>query len=218
MMPFLLAMSSVSATLAECAAVLLICSFIHLLCTFNTAHKGDSVPGRFCNGLIVWLARGFNSGLLPKGPGTWGSIVGIAWTMVLIVPARLEIFLIGMLLGIPASVWICDRAEKILNQHDPSSVVLDEIIALPICFFPWVMYLLYSEGRMPDISDFFFDKNLLGVLAIFGLFRLFDIWKPGPIGKIQKLPGGWGVTADDVLAGVATALIVAVFLALRHAV
>jgi len=217
-MPFLLAMSSVSATLAECAAVLLICSFIHLLCTFNTAQKGDSALGRFCNGLIVWLARGFNSGLLPKGPGTWGSIVGILWTMVLVSFRSKEIYIWGTFISVFASIWICERAEKILNQHDPSSVVLDEIIALPICFFPWVMYLLYSDGRMPDAGDFFFDKNLLGVLAIFGLFRLFDIWKPGPIGKIQKLPGGLGVTADDVLAGVATALIVTAFLALRHAV
>lgn len=212
-MACLLAMSSISGTLVEMSAVLLICSFIHLLCTFNAIQKGNSAYGRFLNGFIIWLARGFNSGLLPKGPGTWGSIVGVLWTMVLIFPARLDIFLLGTLLGIPASIWICERAEKILNQHDPSSVVLDEIIALPICFLPWVIFLWKPAQTMPAISDFFTGNNWLGVLAIFGLFRLFDIWKPGPIGKIQNLKGGLGVTADDVLAGIATALIVATFLA-----
>lgn len=163
---------------------------------------------------IVWLARGFDVGLLPKGPGTWGSLVGIVWTMLLIASGRLDIYLIGTALGIPASIWICERAEKILNQHDPSSVVMDEIIALPICFLPWVTFLWKAAQTMPPVSDFFKGNNWLGVIAIFGLFRLFDIWKPGPIGKIQNLRGGLGVTADDVLAGVATASLVATFLAL----
>lgn len=165
--------------------------------------------------LIVWLARGFDVGLLPKGPGTWGSLVGIVWFAILVSFGRLDVYVTGMILGIPASIWICDRAEKILKQHDPSSVVLDEIIALPICFLPWVIYLWKPAGEMPAVSDFFTGKAWLGVLAVFGLFRLFDIWKPGPIGKIQNLPGGLGVTADDVLAGIATALVVASYLALR---
>jgi len=170
---------------------------------------------RFNEKLIVWLARGFDVGLLPKGPGTWGSLVGIVWFAILVSFGRLDVYVTGMILGIPASIWICDRAEKILKQHDPSSVVLDEIIALPICFLPWVISVWKPTGEMPPVSVFFTGKAWLGVLAVFGLFRLFDIWKPGPIGKIQNLPGGLGVTADDVLAGIATALVVASYLALR---
>jgi len=183
---------------------------------FNPCTFGRPITGKFREEIIIWLARGFDTGLLPKGPGTWGSVVGIVWVMVLVSFRSREAYIVGMLLGVIASVWICERAEKILKQHDPSSVVLDEIIALPICFTPWIIYLLYSGGRMPAVRHFFTDNNWLGVIAIFGLFRLFDIWKPGPIGKIQKLPGGLGVTADDVLAGVATALVVTVYLALRH--
>ncbi len=183
---------------------------------FNPSTFGRPIMGKFPDELIVWLARGFDTGLLPKGPGTWGSIVGIVWTMLLISFGRLDIYLIGMVLGIPASIWICERAEKILNQHDPGSVVLDEIIALPICFCPWIIHQWQPNHTMPLVSYFFERNNWLGVLAIFALFRLFDIWKPGPIGKIQKLPGGWGVTADDVLAGVATALVVTGYLILRH--
>jgi phosphatidylglycerophosphatase A len=178
---------------------------------FNPSTFGRPIIGKFREEIIVWLARGFDTGLLPKGPGTWGSLVGIVWVMLLVSFRSRDIYIYGTTIGVIASVLICERAEKILKEHDPSSVVLDEIIALPICFLPWVMYLLYSEGRMPAVSHFFTDKNWLGVLAIFTLFRLFDIWKPGPIGKIQKLPGGLGVTADDVLAGIATALIVTAY-------
>lgn len=196
----------------EITGILLIASlFFH----FNPSTFGRPITGRFREEIVVWLARGFDTGLLPKGPGTWGSIVGIIWTMLLVSFGRLDVYLVGMVAGMVASVWICERAEKILKQHDPSSVVLDEIIALPICFLPWVISLWRPEHRLPPVDVFFTGNNWLGVLAIFGLFRLFDIWKPGPIGTIQKLPGGLGVTADDVLAGVATALIVTMYLVLR---
>ncbi len=207
-MPALFAMLS----LWEALAIVLV---ILLLSRFRYTPSESPVKINIANELIVWLARGFDVGLLPKGPGTWGSIVGIVWFAVLVSFGRLDAYVIGMLVGIPASIWICDRAEKILKQHDPSSVVLDEIIALPICFLPWVIALWKPMGEMPTVSAFFSGNAWLGVLVVFGLFRLFDIWKPGPIGKIQNLPGGLGVTADDVLAGVATALIVAGYLALR---
>lgn len=180
---------------------------------FNPTTFGRPVTGRFRDEIVVWLARGFDTGLLPKGPGTWGSLVGVVWVLVLVSTKRLELYLLGTLIGVVASVWICDRAEKILKQHDPSSVVLDEIIALPICFMPWVIHLWLPTHTMPSASAFFADGAWFGTMAIFALFRLFDIWKPGPIGKIQKLSGGLGVTADDVLAGVATALIVMGYLA-----
>ncbi len=215
-MPFHLAFGLGWIEVAGIAVIVLICFFAHQI---SNARK-ESATGSLSKGLfdnfIVWLARGFNTGLLPKGPGTWGSLVGIVWTMVLVALGSIDWYVTYSVLGILAAVWICDRAEKILKQHDPSSVVLDEIIALPICFLPWVIFLWKPEKIMPPVSHFFSDSNWLGVLAIFGLFRLFDIRKPGPIGKIQKLPGGWGVTADDVLAGVATALVVTVYLALRH--
>lgn len=197
----------------ETLAVLLVVSLIF---HFLSPASGASGKKPVRNELIVWLARGFDVGRLPKGPGTWGSIVGIVWFAVLVSFGRLDVYLLGTVLGMIISVWICDQAEKILKQHDPSSVVLDEIIALPICFFPWVIYLWRENDSMPVLHDFFAGKAWLGVMAVFALFRLCDIWKPGPIGKIQNLRGGLGVTADDVLAGITVAIVVTVFLAIRH--
>jgi phosphatidylglycerophosphatase A len=81
-------------------------------------------------------------------------------------------------------------------------VVLDEIIAVPLCFSAWVLSQVHSTGQMPPVSYFFSGNHWLGVAAIFAAFRLFDIWKPWPVRQSQSLPGGWGVTVDDLLAAV----------------
>lgn len=208
-MPLMLANLSLSELLAILLVALLVFRF-----RYTPWKEASGI--NIADELTVWLARGFDVGLLPKGPGTWGSIVGVVWFLVLVSFGRLDAYVIGMLLGVIASVWLCERAEKILKQHDPSSVVIDEIIALPICFLPWVLALWRQHQQvMPEIGEFFRGKAWLGVLGVFGLFRLFDIWKPGPIGKIQNLRGGLGVTADDVLAAVVVAALVGSYIGIR---
>jgi phosphatidylglycerophosphatase A len=156
----------------------------------------------FLRSMILFLAQGFGVGRIPFAPGTFGSLVGLAWVAALLATRRYELFLLGALLGVGLSVWLCGAAEKILKQKDPSSVVLDEIIALPFCFLPWVTSLWLKNGQMPALNIFWTGNGLLVVAGIFVLFRLFDIWKPWPIRWADSsVKGGLGAMLDDMLAG-----------------
>ena len=101
--------------------------------------------------------------------------------------------------------------EKILKQKDPPSVVLDEIIAIPFCFLPWLTLVWLKQGKLPALETFVTGQGLLTVAVIVVLFRIFDILKPWPIRQSQRLPGGWGVTVDDLLAALYVALLSLLF-------
>ncbi|NDE96797.1 MAG: phosphatidylglycerophosphatase A [Verrucomicrobia bacterium] len=161
---------------------------------------------------IVWLAQGFGTGSLKPGPGTWGSVIGLIWFAALLVPGSLWMFFGGILLSVPVSVAACGIAEKVLGQKDPGSVVLDEIIAVPLCFSAWVLAVTNDTSKMPTVAHFFSSNRLFGVVAVFAAFRLFDVWKPWPVHQSQSLPGGWGVTVDDLLAAVYVNLVILPFL------
>ncbi|HWN96080.1 MAG TPA: phosphatidylglycerophosphatase A, partial [Methylomirabilota bacterium] len=152
---------------------------------------------------------------IPFAPGTFGSLLGLVWFTMLVATGNFWAYLAGAIEGIAFSIWLCDDAEKILGEEDPPSVVLDEIIAIPFCFLPWVASEWWTHHALPAVSDFFTGRALWMTLGIIGLFRLFDIWKPWPVRQSQRLPGGWGVTIDDLLASVYVALIVAAYLAFR---
>lgn len=154
------------------------------------------------NGLILWLAQGFGVGKIPFAPGTFGSVIGLLWFYILLLPENPLVFVVGILAGIFISVWLCGAGETILNQRDPGCIVMDEIIAIPICFGSWLAWIYFQKGSWPAPEYFFTGKNLQMTLGVFALFRLFDISKPWPVKQSQNLPGGWGVTLDDVLAAV----------------
>lgn len=123
-------------------------------------------------------------------PGTWGSLAGLLYFAVAFYHASIGAVLIASLIGAYLAVGFCGEAEVRLRKKDPGEVVLDEVIVMPLCFLGW--------------------RTLLGVappwvllLAGFALFRLFDIAKPLGIARLQTLPGGWGVVADDVAAALA---------------
>ncbi len=150
--------------------------------------------------LIVWVAQGFGIGRIPFAPGTWGSVLGIGWALLLLWPRSLSLFFFATAIAAGLAVWCCGQAEQILGQHDPGSVVLDEIVALPLTIGGHVLWAWFRTGTVPTASGLL---QAWPVLVIgFGLFRLFDIWKPWPVGALQRLPGGWGVVADDLAAGV----------------
>lgn len=130
--------------------------------------------------LILLLATGFGLGMFPKAPGTFGTFLGLALAVVF--PDNLYLMLAISLLG----VWVAHAAEKILQQHDSPKIVIDEIAGYLLAAFNWHGYYL---------------------LAAFLLFRAFDIIKPEPIRVLQKLPGGLGVMADDLAAGLLTNLL-----------
>lgn len=151
-------------------------------------------------GLILWLAQGFGIGRIPFAPGTFGSLLGVLWFAVLLSTQNVWGFVGGTIGGVIASIWICGRAETILEQRDPGSIVLDEICAIPICFVPWVVTELSRQQPWPSLETFFGPKTWYIAAILFVLFRIFDILKPPPVRQSQRLPGGWGVVIDDVLA------------------
>jgi phosphatidylglycerophosphatase A len=148
----------------------------------------------------LWIAQGFGIGRIPVAPGTFGSILGMAWFAALVYFRSWPIFIIGNAVAIALSIWLCGEAERILGKTDPGSVVLDEIAAIPICFMGWLVVGALWQGRMPGAD--YFCAHWLSSIGIFALFRFFDILKPWPVRQSQKLPGGWGVTIDDLLAAV----------------
>jgi len=150
------------------------------------------------NSLILWIAQGFGAGRIPIAPGTCGSLIGLLWFFLLLRAGNFWLYLLGTVVGLGLSVWFCGKAERILNQTDPGSIVLDEITAMPLCFVVWVG----ARPDWPTAEAFLGPQTWLLTALVFALFRIMDIAKPWPIRRTQKLPGGWGVTVDDALAAV----------------
>ena len=143
-------------------------------------------------GLVVGAATLGPLGKRLPAPGTWGSAAGLLAYLVFLhrLPDIAVLLLTVALLGLAAVV--CGEAEIRLRRADPGEVILDEFLAMPLCFLGW--RLLAGQGW-----------PVWGVLlAGFALFRAFDILKPPPIRGLQRLPAGWGVVADDAAAAVAT--------------
>ncbi len=137
------------------------------------------------------VATGFGVGRIPWAPGTAGSLLGLAlWWWPL---ARLSLPLYG--LGLTAAfclgVGVCGRAARDLRTSDPAMVVWDEVVGMGVA--------LMGVPARP-----------LWGLAAFALFRAFDIAKPYPIRALERWPGGLGIMADDVLAGVYARAVLAV--------
>jgi phosphatidylglycerophosphatase A len=143
----------------------------------------------FSQKLILFLAQGCGLGWWRLGPGTAGSLgaIFLAWGLKWLLPDPLG-YLAMLIVVISFGVWICHEATRILNVKDPGSVVLDEIAAVLLIFavVPWTWWT---------------------ALAGFVLFRILDISKPWPIRVLERLPGGWGIMADDLYAGGAVGLI-----------
>ena len=156
----------------------------------------------------LWIAQGFGVGRIPLAPGTFGSVVGVLWFGLLLGTGNLWLFAAGTVAALALSVWLCGAAEKALGQKDPGSVVLDEIAAMPVCFSGWVAILIGKTGALPEFAYFFSARTWLLTLGVFAAFRFFDVVKPWPVHQSQSLPGGWGVTIDDVMAAVYVNLLV----------
>lgn len=163
--------------------------------------------------LVVFIAEGFGAGRIPFAPGTFGTLAGFAWIYLLLLPRSLPLYIAGIIFGFFAAVYIGECAEKILNKKDPGSIVIDEITAMPLAFFPAV--ILTKTSALPLAPSEFFTKKLFILpLLAFVLFRIFDLLKPLGIARIQKAPGGWGLVLDDYLAALATAVILALFISI----
>jgi phosphatidylglycerophosphatase A len=167
-----------------------------------TPRGGDTAPYFSTVSLKLWIAQGFGVGRIPVAPGTFGSLVGILWFGLLLVPANLWIFIAGTIAGFALSVWLSGEGEKILNQKDPGSVVLDEITAMPVCFLSWISESFWKTGSLLRLDEILNARTWPAVLGVFVAFRFFDVLKPWPVRQSQSLPGGWGITVDDFLAAI----------------
>jgi phosphatidylglycerophosphatase A len=150
----------------------------------------------------LWIAQGFGIGRVPVAPGTFGSFVGVLWFGLLLMTGNIWLFAGGTIAGIALSVWLCGVAEETIGKKDPGSVVLDEIAALPVSFVAWLTIVLWHTGSLPSFAYFFSARTWPLTLGVFVASRFFDVAKPWPVRQSQSLPGGWGITIDDVLAAV----------------
>jgi len=138
------------------------------------------------------FATWFGCGTSRVAPGTVGTLGALPFAYFLHTFGLLPYWL-GTLLVTLLGVWASGEVAKELGVEDPQSVVIDEVSGTFIAI-----------GLASGLA---FRTNfwLFGI-AVAG-FRMFDIWKPGPIDSVQSLPKGFGIMADDVLAGVAAGLV-----------
>jgi len=163
--------------------------------------------------LALLLATGFGLGYLPKAPGTWGSLggVGLLWLVQeltlhewhpaararveVLPPPRVAAFasqvIVAFVLAL-IGIWAAGRAAKHIGAKDPQIVVIDEVSGQHLA-------LLAGLGWNAALN---WKYLLLGFI----LFRVFDIWKPFPVRQAERLPGGWGIMADDWVAAIYAAL------------
>jgi phosphatidylglycerophosphatase A len=126
----------------------------------------------------------FYTGLLPYAPGTWGTIAGAIVGLGILQYLGLETLFMGMVLLTIIAIKEIDKEEKESGIHDASKIVIDEVAGI------WLAMAM-SGATMIQI-----------VLSVI-FFRIFDIWKPSVIGRIDReVEGGLGVMGDDLLAGV----------------
>jgi phosphatidylglycerophosphatase A len=128
------------------------------------------------------IATGLGSGYSPIAPGTAGSLVGLLcfWPLARVPLALLAVAIVGLFfVGVAASTVVAEQ----VGLHDPGIVVVDEVIGM------WITLALLPFTPL---------TAALGFL----LFRLMDIVKPYPARALERLPGGWGIVADDVMAGI----------------
>jgi phosphatidylglycerophosphatase A len=144
------------------------------------------------------LATGLGAGFVPIAPGTLGALEGVAiyvaihaltagqsTSLVTLAIINIVLFALG--------VWASNRTCEKTGIKDPGIIVIDEVSGQLISLMPLAL--------LPSLS-------IVGVAIGFVLFRLFDIFKPYPIRKLERLPGGLGVMADDALAGAYAAILV----------
>ncbi|MEE9221035.1 MAG: phosphatidylglycerophosphatase A [candidate division NC10 bacterium] len=142
--------------------------------------------------LVVAIATGVYVGYLPPAPGTLGSLLGLLllWPLK---PGTVQVLVTLFLIGV--GIVVADQAARVIGGQDPPAIVIDEIagIAVATLLLP------------PQVQE---------RVVAFVIFRLFDVIKPFPARQAERLPGGFGIVGDDLIAGLYTNLLVRVWLLL----
>jgi len=149
---------------------------------------------------VSFFAFGFGSGLAPKAPGTWGTLIALPLVLaadwgavhaegIIGIDDDFFFFLITLLIVL-VSIWVAEKADQQLEEDDHPAIVIDEIAG----FF---------------VSMIFLPIEWTSIVMAFVLFRIFDIVKPFPIRQVDKtVKGGIGIVVDDVIAGIYTNVVI----------
>ncbi len=142
---------------------------------------------KICLSITRWIASGFGSGTVAYAPGTVGSVTAMVfWWIIqagdLVADLRFQLLLVSLtcVAGVLAAAHVC-RYE---GAEDHQWIVIDEWAGM------FVALLFVAPSSLGEM------------VAALALFRLFDVLKPGPVGLAERLPGAWGIMADDLVAGV----------------
>jgi phosphatidylglycerophosphatase A len=140
---------------------------------------------------VHWPAFGFGLGLMPRAPGTFGSLLGIPmwWLTGGDVVVQAVVACVALVFGI----WVCGASARRIGVHDHGGIVWDEVVGMYL-----TLLVIPAEP--------------LWILGAFALFRLMDIWKPWPIRELDhRLHGGLGIMLDDVIAALFAAFLLLFF-------
>lgn len=148
--------------------------------------------------LSLAIATAGGLGLLRPAPGTWGSLgaalAGAAW--ILLAPSHMLTagLVVGAIAATAAGIPAAGRAARHLGREDPSQVVVDEVAGqwLALAVIPATVLIASPASA---------------IILAFVAFRAFDIIKPWPVSWLERLPGGWGIMADDLAAGLCAGLL-----------
>lgn len=186
----------------------------------HSATDTPSLRQGILRGVIIALATGGGVGFAPKAPGTFGSILGVLLFLLFfrLSFASLIVFSLFLLTTTAIGIWAAERGGEMFGNEDDGRIVIDEVVGQLLTLTP-----LFACGCMVQATEnpFFFSepKILLWVVTGFVLFRVFDIWKPGPVRWAeQRLPGGVGVMMDDIVAGALGALSLGILLFIARAI
>ena len=162
-----------------------------------------------CKHNISWIiATWFGSGLLPKAPGTWGSLAAFPFAYIISVYTCPYALIFGIVALFFIGIWASDKIEESAQIKDPGFIVVDEVVGQWIALLP--LPFLYS---LLDLNSFYLYSAPIAVVA-FIAFRIFDIWKPWPVNYADKnVSGGYGIMLDDVIAGMYALIVTSVLTA-----
>ncbi|MFN3210174.1 MAG: phosphatidylglycerophosphatase A [Roseovarius sp.] len=149
-------------------------------------------------------------GHLRPAPGTWGSLAALPVAALMHLLAGPGLLAVGTLLVFVLGWWATAVETRGKANHDPSEIVIDEVAGQWLAFLPVSIGAAHAGAPLGALWP--------GFVAAFVLFRLFDIWKPGPVGWADRQGGPLGVMLDDVIAGGLAALGMMLLAWLSHGV
>jgi phosphatidylglycerophosphatase A len=154
-----------------------------LLMAINTSRKIPPIPKAVWRNPLYFIAFGLGSGAMPIAPGTFGTLMAIPFYW-LISSWPLWAYLLFVLIFCIFSMWLCERISRETHTQDHQGMCIDE-------FAGFFITMIHAPS-----------SGWIWILIGFLLFRLFDIWKPWPIGWLDaKVHGGFGMVLDDMVAG-----------------